>query len=74
MLRNLKDTWKRTVAFTIGHIFIATTIVFYVTDTTVYRALLASIMEPIVIAGYYFVFDLIWNSKKTQNNNSTQGV
>ena len=74
MLRNLKDTWKRTVAFTIGHILIATTIVFYVTDTTLYRALLASIMEPIVIAAYYFVFDTIWNLKKPQDNKLSQSV
>ena len=61
MIRNLKETWKRTILFTLGHVFIATMIVLYVTETTLLRALTASIMEPIAIAFYYFIFELFWN-------------
>ena len=53
----------RTAIFTIGHMAIAITCLMLIADVPFFIALTDAIVEPIVNAVWYFVFDRIWVTK-----------
>ena len=64
----------RTAIFTIGHMAIAITCLMLIADVPFFIALTDAIVEPIVNAVWYFVFDRIWVTKVVDNKkaNPTQ--
>ena len=60
---NNRGSILRTIVYTIGHFFIAITVLMLVADVSFAIALTDAIVEPIANSIWYFVLDKWWASK-----------
>ena len=60
---NNKGSILRTIVYTIGHFFIAITVLMLVADVSFSVALTDAIVEPIANSFWYFILDKWWASK-----------
>ena len=60
---NNKGSILRTIIYTIGHFFIAITVLMLVADVSFAVALTDAIAEPIANSVWYFILDKWWASK-----------
>ena len=61
--QNNKGSLLRTIIYTIGHFFIAITVLMIVADVSFMIALTDAIVEPIANSIWYFILDKWWASK-----------
>ena len=60
---NNKGSLLRTLVYTIGHFFIAITVLMLVADVSFMIALTDAIVEPLANAIWYFILDKLWTAK-----------
>tara|TARA_B100000686_G_C16516643_1_gene824975 strand:- start:215 stop:454 length:240 start_codon:yes stop_codon:yes gene_type:complete len=61
--QNNKGSILRTIIYTIGHFFIAITVLMLVANVSFIIALTDAIVEPIANSIWYFILDKWWASK-----------
>ena len=61
--QNNKGSILRTIVYTIGHFFIAITVLMLIADVSFAVALTDAIVEPIANSIWYFILDKWWASK-----------
>jgi len=60
---NNRGSILRTIIYTIGHFFIAITVLMLVADVSLMVALTDAIVEPLANSVWYFMLDKFWTSK-----------
>ena len=60
---NNKGSILRTIVYTIGHFFIAITVLMLIADVPFMIALTDAIVEPLANSVWYFLLDKFWASK-----------
>ena len=60
---NNRGSILRTIIYTIGHFFIAITVLMLVADVSLMVALTDAIVEPLANSVWYFMLDKFWASK-----------
>jgi uncharacterized membrane protein len=60
---NNRGSILRTIVYTIGHFFIAITVLMLVADVSLMVALTDAIVEPLANSVWYFMLDKFWASK-----------
>ena len=60
---NNKGSLLRTIIYTIGHFFIAISVLMMVADVSFMIALTDAIVEPLANAIWYFILDKWWASR-----------
>ena len=60
---NNKGSILRTIVYTIGHFFIAITVLMLIADVSFMIALTDAIVEPLANSVWYFLLDKFWASK-----------
>ena len=60
---NNKGSILRTIVYTIGHFFIAITVLMLLADVSFMIALTDAIVEPLANSVWYFLLDKFWASK-----------
>ena len=63
IFHNNKGSILRTIIYTIGHFFIAISVLMMVADVSFMIALTDAIVEPIANSIWYFILDKWWASK-----------
>ena len=60
---NNKGSILRTIVYTIGHFFIAITVLMLIADVSFMVALTDAIVEPLANSVWYFLLDKFWASR-----------
>ena len=60
---NNRGSILRTIVYTIGHFFIAITVLMLIADVPFMIALTDAIVEPLANSVWYFLLDKFWASK-----------
>ena len=64
---NNRGSILRTIVYTIGHFFIAITVLMLLADVSFMIALTDAIVEPLGNSVWYFLLDKFWASKVANN-------
>ncbi|RPG94927.1 MAG: DUF2061 domain-containing protein [Candidatus Pelagibacter sp. TMED253] len=66
---NNRGSILRTIVYTIGHFFIAITVLMLLADVSFMIALTDAIVEPLANSVWYFLLDKFWASKIGKKTN-----
>ena len=66
---NNRGSILRTIVYTIGHFFIAITVLILLADVSFMIALTDAIVEPLANSVWYFLLDKFWASKIGKKTN-----